>query len=202
MTKLRLLIVFAAIGMTACITSSEESGRASPVVAAVVASGDLPAVDSLAGTGLSPFTCEGALAQPGPGFTLDTRSPIESSNDESSYIVSACTASYQSIEQGGAFLTVGLFTVTDEPSARSHFELVRGGYAVSGLAYQDVESGVRDLILSEPDREGIGRIIALRDGIAIVSIHSGPSLAAASDWPYAVMLATANDLASRLNSQQ
>ena len=70
--------------------------------------------------------------------------------------------------------------LTSEAAAVSHFELVKAGYDESGLTYDIAHSGARDLISAEIDAEGLGRIYAVREGAAPVSIHSGPNLDVAS----------------------
>ncbi len=198
---LKLLIVLVATVSVACGSNSEEAGPVSTVVMAASPEPAKPStVGSLAGAGLDPVTCEGALAQPEPGFTLDTHSPIASPNEPESNIVSLCTAGYTGPGQPGAFLTVGVIMLTDEASAVSHYELVRVGFVEAGLPYEDVEYGARDLIFSEINQEGLGRIYTLREGAAVISVHTGPTLAVTSMWPAEVMLATANDLAARLNA--
>jgi len=103
------------------------------------------------------------------GFTLDTRSPTATTNN----IVNTCTASYMAAGQPGPIPIVALFIVTDEESAKSHFQLVRGGYDESDLEYETVQSGSRELITAEIDREGPGRILATREGAGMVSIRRG-----------------------------
>ena len=115
MTYLKLLIVVAAFGLTACISSSETSGPSSPEVVSggVVTDGSFTE-GSLVGDVLDVATCKGALAEPEAGFTLDHRSLTDMVEGGNENLVSFCGATYSGAGQTGPFLSVGITLMADE----------------------------------------------------------------------------------------
>ena len=176
-----LLVAITALVGAACTVSSESGGAQEPVmdpVAATTEAGSkaVPAVE------IDVLTCAGVLEPATGDLSLETQSLTDRVQESQPQVVSMCSATYDTGEVGGEFLTIALMQFDSDDSAIAHYELIKSAFVVSGVALSEINSadeGLIDEVSGLMDRDGVGRTNVMRQREWLVSISVGPTMAEA-----------------------
>jgi hypothetical protein len=177
-----LLVAFTALVGAACTVSSESGGAQEPIMDPVAATTDAgskagPAVE------IDALTCAGVLEPATGDLSLETQSLTDGVRESQPQVVSMCSASYETGEVGGEFLTVALIQFDSDESSIAHYELIKSAFAASGVALSEINSadeGSIDQVSGLMDRDGVGRTNVLRQHEWLLSISVGPTMAESS----------------------
>lgn len=156
----------------------------------------LPVAEPTSNTGavsvINPDTCEGALDPPPPTFTLSTRSATVYANADNPAVVTMCTASYASVS-GADFLTTTIITMTDGDAVDVQYQTMLDSFTAISIPYEEERNADSYVLTVVADDSGIGRMITIRSGSYLVSVHNGPT-SDASPWNEHIMLEMAHDI--------
>jgi len=177
-----LLVAFTALVGAACTVSSESGGAQEPIMDPVAATTDAgskagPAVE------IDALTCAGVLEPATGDLSLETQSLTDGVRESQPQVVSMCSASYETGEVGGEFLTVALIQFDSDESSIAHYELIKSAFAASGVALSEINSadeGSIDQVSGLMDRDGVGRTNVLHQHEWLLSISVGPTMAESS----------------------
>ena len=177
-----LLVAFTALVGAACTVSSESGGAQEPIMDPVAATTDAgskagPAVE------IDALTCAGVLEPETGDLSLETQSLTDGVRESQPQVVSMCSASYETGEVGGEFLTVALIQFDSDESSIAHYELIKSAFAASGVALSEINSadeGSIDQVSGLMDRDGVGRTNVLHQHEWLLSISVGPTMAESS----------------------
>lgn len=163
-------------------------------------SNPLPVAEPTSNTGavssINLDTCEGTLEPPPPTFALSTRSATVYANADNPAVVTMCTASYASVS-GADFLTTTIISMSDSDAADVQYKTMLDSFMEISLPYEEKRNTGGDVLTVVADDGGIGRMITIRSGSHLVSVHNGPT-SDASPWNEHIMLEIAHSILERV----
>ena len=177
-----LLVAFTALVGAACTVSSESGGAQEPIMDPVAATTDAGS-KAVSAVEIDALTCAGVLEPATGDLSLETQSLTDGVRESQPQVVSMCSASYETGEVGGEFLTVALIQFDSDESSIAHYELIKSAFAASGVALSEINSadeGSIDQVSGLMDRDGVGRTNVLRQHEWLLSISVGPTMAESS----------------------
>ncbi|MDA1280004.1 MAG: hypothetical protein O3B95_08175 [Chloroflexi bacterium] len=175
--RLVISMLFLAFVATACAITSTSGEATEPVVSGVNPTSEA-GIPAFSGAVIDPETCEGVLGEPPVQYRLDTTSLTDVADQSVRQVESMCSALFDSGVPGGVFLAVTLMKFKSDQQAVEQYEQIKYGFIVEDVAISEVnnaDEGLIDQVSALIDRDGIDRIVAMRQGSWLTTVSTGPA---------------------------
>ncbi len=173
---LLLMLVFAFL-VSACTVASKSGEAPEPVVSAVLATSEA-GVAALSSASINPDTCEGVLGNAVGAHSRQTRSFTSTVQSSEQQIEAMCPVSYETQIPGDPFLTAALIKFDSDEPAIARYEMIKEGFVINDMPVSELNSAdeaLLDRVSVLIDRDGMGRIVALRKKNWLLTISIGPT---------------------------